>query len=452
MENIVTMNSEDMAGINFSCPCGKVHDVNIKKVKIGNKVIEELLSSLKTFQDKTILLVADQNTYEVSGKDIELAVSRVFAIKTMIFECPHLIPNEDALQRLQSGVATGDIGAILVVGSGTLNDLGRFISFTEKIPYFIVCTAPSMDGYASMVSPLIVKGIKKTFSAVYPWGIFADIGIMKNAPLQMLHAGFGDIAGKYTALADWKLANILQGEPYCELIVQLVQKAIDQCVMAALGLPLRKSEAIHSITEGLVLSGMCIGMMGSSRPASGEEHHLSHTWEMMGLIAGRETLLHGNQVGIGTEVILQIYHHLAQIDIQALYESGKYRTLTREKWMKNIVKLFGKHGDSIIQEKEKYINFDEHSREQTARSITEKWELLKKEIFLTVPSPEEYRNMMKSAGIFLTPIDLCLDRDSFRLSLMVAKDVRQRYGVLQLLEDMGILEETADMITNLYYS
>lgn len=440
-----------MAGIDFQCSCGKVHTVDIKKVKIGNRIFEDLISALMPFQGKMILLVADQNTYEVSGKNIELAVSKNFLVKTIVFQSPHLVPDEDALQRLQSGVATGDIGAILVIGSGTLNDLGRFISFTEKIPYFVVCTAPSMDGYASMVSPLIVKGLKKTLPAVYPWGIFADIGIMKNAPLQMLHAGFGDIAGKYTALADWKLANILHGEHYCELIVQLVQKAIDQCAAAAPALSLRKPEAIHNITEGLVLSGMCIGMVGSSRPASGEEHHLSHTWEMMGLIAGRETLLHGNQVGIGTEIILHIYHHLGQIDIQALYKSGKYRTLTREKWMKNIVTLFGKHADGIIQEKEQYINFDKHSREQTARNITEKWEQLKKEIFLTVPAPEEYRDMMKSAGIFLTPANLGLDRDSFRLSLIVAKDVRQRYGVLQLLEDMGILEEVADMITNLYY-
>ena len=187
---------------------------------------------------------------------------------------------------------------------------------------------------------------------------------MKDAPLHMLHAGFGDIVGKYTALADWKLANILQGEHYCETIVQLVQKAIDQCASVASELTTRTPEAIHKITEGLILSGMCIGMVGSSRPASGEEHHLSHTWEMMGLIDGRDTLLHGNQVGIGTEIILQIYHQLAQINIQELYESGKFREFNRGKWMEGIVRLLGTNAYSIIQEKEQHINFRQDARKE----------------------------------------------------------------------------------------
>ena len=451
MKSILEFNLADMAGMNFQCNCGKQHAVDIKKVTLGNNITADILSSLAAFQGKKILLVADVNTYEASGKNIELLVSKTFTMEKIIFTSPHLIPDETALQQLQASVTTGNIAAILVVGSGTLNDLARYISFTEKIPYFIVCTAPSMDGYASMVSPLIVQGIKKTYPAVYPWGIFGDISIMKAAPLPMLQAGFGDIAGKYTALADWKVANILQGEYYCETIVQLVEKAIEKCASAAFGLSTRRPEAIHSITEGLVLSGMCIGMVGSSRPASGEEHHLSHTWEMMGLIAGRETLLHGNQVGIGTEIILQIYSYLAQLDIRKLYDSGKFRLFTREKWTENIVKLFGKHGEAIIHDKEQYINFEESSREQRARNIVDKWEQLQAAVFSTLPSPVEYRNMMRSAGILLTPADLQLDRESFRLSLIVAKDVRQRYGVLQLLEDMGILEETAAMITAKYY-
>jgi glycerol-1-phosphate dehydrogenase [NAD(P)+] len=451
VKNIVHLSSEEMTGMNFQCDCGKVHKVDIKKVKIGDDVFSDLISSLAPFRGKKILLVADHNTYEVSGKNVELAICKIFSLETIIFQNRRLVPDEGALEYLRSSVAKGDIAAIVVVGSGTLNDLARYISFTEKIPYFVVCTAPSMDGYASMVSPLIVKGLKKTYPAVYPWGIFADVSIMKDAPMEMLHAGFGDIAGKYTALADWKLANILQGEQYCDTIVQLVRKAVEQCSSVACGLPVRMPEAIHSITEGLVLSGMCIGMLGSSRPASGEEHHLSHTWEMMGLIAERETLLHGNQVGIGTEIILHIYQHLSQLDIQNLYASGKYRQLTREKWIRNIVELFGEHADAIIEEKEQYINFDENSREQHAMTIIGKWEQLKQEVFFSLPSPIEYREMMKSAGISLTPADLCLDRDSFRLSLIVAKDVRQRYGILQLLEDLGILEELADKITNIYY-
>ena len=181
-----------------------------------------------------------------------------------------------------------DTSVMLAVGSGTINDISRYLSYKLHIPYVILCTAPSMDGYASVVSPLVIDGVKTTYDAVYPYAIVADINIMKEAPMHMLHAGLGDIIGKYTALSDWHIAEILNKEYFCSSVEQLMIKAVQKCVAASPKIKERDTEAIKSITEALIFSGIAIGMVESSRPASGEEHHLSHCWEMMFMNEGKK--------------------------------------------------------------------------------------------------------------------------------------------------------------------
>ena len=450
MNELLQKNPQELAGLEFVCSCGKTHSIDINDVRIGNHILTDIVDSLQSFPKGTLLLVADCNTYEAGGRDVEEILSKTFQLEKLIFSNPHLHPDEASVEQLRSAM-NSDITGIVVVGSGTLNDITRYVSFETKVPYIVVCTAPSMDGYASMVSPMITKGVKVTYNAVYPYSIIADLSIMKEAPFHMIHAGLGDIVGKYSALADWKLANILHNEYYCETTAQLVEKAVEQCVSSALGIMTRSPESIRSIIEGLILSGMCIGMTGSSRPASGEEHLLSHTWEMLGLIRGQETHLHGNQVGIGTETILHVYQFLLQLDIHKVYADGKFRSFTREKWESHIKQLFGNVAPQIIKQKEPYVNFNEAAREEAAQHIVEKWEQMKEHVFLKMPSPSSYRKMMEEAGSHLGPLDLKLDRESFRLSLITAKEIRQRFGVMQMLDDLGLLEEVAEMITARYY-
>lgn len=451
MNELLKKTLEEMAGLNFPCSCGKTHRIDINDVRIGHDIIANIVDNLKEFQGGTLLFIADNKTYEVAGRQVECILRRAFSVERVIFSNPHLHPDEDALAQLRDAMKP-NITAIVVVGSGTLNDLARYLSYETKIPYIVVCTAPSMDGYASMVSPLIRSGVKVTYSAVYPYCIIADLTIMKEAPFEMLHAGFGDVVGKYSALAEWKLANIIHGEYYCKVTAELVEKAVQQCVSSASGIMARSPESIRSIIEGLILSGMCIGMIGNSRPASGEEHRLSHTWEILALMRGQEALLHGNQVGIATEIILQVYQYLLTLDIHKVYAEGKFKSFTREKWEQNIKDLFGNIAPQIIQQKEGDINFSEAAREAAAQNIVINWDHIKERVLGTVPSTSAYRDIMTVAGFQLTPGDLKLNKESFRLSLLVSKDIRQRFGILQVLEDLGILEETVDMITSIYYS
>ena len=119
---------------------------------------------------------------------------------------------------------------VLAVGSGTVNDSCRVASYRLNLPYAIVGTAPSMDGYASAGSPFLFNGSKATVQATTPKYIIADLDVMKDAPWDMMLAGIGDMFGKYTGMLDWELARDYTGEYFCEKIGKDVIDATDKCL------------------------------------------------------------------------------------------------------------------------------------------------------------------------------------------------------------------------------
>ena len=153
------------------------------------------------------------------------------------------------------------------------------------------------SGYASDGSPLICDGFKISFDATLPYAIIGDVNIMKNAPDELIRAGFGDIVGKITALMDWKLSNILTGEYICQTCVTLTERAIQRVIDSADKLMNRDEKSVQYLLEALTFTGVAMGLVGVSRPASGAEHMISHYWEMDFIKRNKYPYLHGIKVG-----------------------------------------------------------------------------------------------------------------------------------------------------------
>lgn len=308
MASILDRPISQWAGMEYSCACGKSHKVDIQAIRVGSGVMQELPGILRDLGASHIFLVADNYTYEAAGRQVEQLLDQAgLAYHKRVFqtETP-LVPNEYALGSVLATMTSQD-DMLLAVGSGTLNDVTKYVSARTGIPYVIAATAPSMDGYASTVAPTILDGFKTTLPAVYPAAIVADVDILKDAPMPMLTAGFGDIIGKFTSLADWRLSHQLNGEYYCPEVAGVIEAAVETCAANAQALAQREPQAIQAVTEALILSGLAMGMVGVSRPASGAEHQMAHYWEMDALRRGEEHPLHGNAVGVGTVLAASLY-------------------------------------------------------------------------------------------------------------------------------------------------
>lgn len=313
MASILDRPISQWAGMEYSCACGKSHKVDIQAIRVGSGVMQELPGILRDLGASHIFLVTDNYTYEAAGRQVEQLLDQAgLAYHKRVFqtETP-LVPNEYALGSVLAAMTSQD-DMLLAVGSGTLNDVTKYVSARTGIPYVIAATAPSMDGYASTVAPTILDGFKTTLPAVYPAAIVADVDILKDAPMPMLTAGFGDIIGKFTSLADWRLSHQLNGEYYCPEVAGVIEAAVETCAANAQALAQREPQAIQAVTEALILSGLAMGMVGVSRPASGAEHQMAHYWEMDALRRGEEHPLHGNAVGVGTVLAASLYEMAAE--------------------------------------------------------------------------------------------------------------------------------------------
>ena len=119
------------------------------------------------------------------------------------------------------------------------------------------------------------------------------------------------MAAKYTALADWRIAHLLTGEYYCPEIAGLVSKGLDKVMSMAdrLRKTIRKQREHNG---GACYERPCNVSCGSSRPASGAEHVLSHFWECKKLQADKWVEFHGKKTGVASVVITRLYHELSK--------------------------------------------------------------------------------------------------------------------------------------------
>jgi len=447
--NLEEFKIRDFLKAKFTCNCGKRHRADIDDIVIEKEAITFLPSLINQYNFKKIFIIADANTYKVAGEITETVLQgNAFDLKKYIFEDEeHLIPDEKAIGKLLIQIPN-DTDLILAIGSGTLNDLARYLSYKLSIPYFIVVTAPSMDGYASTVSPLIVNGLKTTYTAISPRAIIADIDIIKNAPMEMITAGLGDILGKYTCLCDWELGRIINGEYYCETVVNIIRNSIQKCVGNIDGIENRDNFAIKNLMEGLILSGIAMSFVGNSRPASGSEHHLSHFWEMMFLLKGKKAILHGTKVGVATVIITKLYQLLKTKTVNFSNAIEKVNSFDQKEWVKCIEKTYKTAAPDIIALEEMAQKNSIEKYNKRIQIIKSKWNDIIRTIEKIVPSAKEIEEILKKVDAPVNPLQVGVDSNTVLNSIIFAKEIRNRYTILQLLWDLGLLEEFALYVCN----
>lgn len=307
--------------IKFKCECERGrHSAPLLGYEISSGAILKIPEILKKY--KRIYLVSDENTYKAAGERVEKILSECGKLYSKcILTGEWVLPNAETLGKIL--LYASDINAksdifkyspmpdfILAVGSGTVNDSCRLVSYRLGIPYGIVGTAPSMDGYASAGSPILHDGTKSTVQGTTPKYIIADTDIMKDAPFDMMLAGIGDMFGKYTGILDWELARDYTGEYFCKRIADDVIGATNKCLENGYRLNERDEDAVKAIIEGLLVTGLGMAYTGNSRPASGAEHIIAHAWELYDIENGISPHLHGLEVCEATRLVAIMYKML----------------------------------------------------------------------------------------------------------------------------------------------
>jgi glycerol-1-phosphate dehydrogenase [NAD(P)+] len=391
MNEILNMDINEMPRTEFDCSCGRHHNFSVHDMVIRKGAIEELPRVAAPFKDGKILVVFDQNTYKVAGqKAVELLKNDGFNFKELLFDSGDdiLIPDESVVGRILQE-QDPDVNLMIAVGSGVINDSVKYVTSRTKLPYIIVATAPSMDGYVADGAPLISAGYKYSYDAHLTYGLIGDTDILQTAPDDLIQAGFGDVVGKITAIVDWDLAVKANNDYRCDTCIELVNRALDKCFSKAEGLKTRDADSLGALLEALTLTGVAMALVNMSRPASGAEHMLSHFWEMDFIARGLNPNHHGIQVGVSTPIIARFFEELKDI--------------------------------------------------------------LPKGTIDLCPPHEEIEELLRKGGAPSDPKEIGIGRDLFHASLIEGYKVRPRYSVLEFAKQNGRLEEIADKITKEIY-
>jgi len=426
------------------CSCGRTHFAGIEHVEVCDGALDKVAAIVRKSGYGKPFLIADCNTYEVAGKTVmEKLAGEGITASSFVFEDAALSPNEQALGTLLMNFdPTCDL--ILAVGSGTINDLSRFFSYQLGMPYFIVATAPSMDGYASSVAPLLKNKLKTTFECHVPQAIIADLDILAKAPVDMIAAGFGDVLGKYTCLADWQLSALINGEYYCERVANLTRHSLEKTMGLREGIARGDKQAIGELMETLILSGIAISFVGNSRPASGSEHHLAHFWEMRLLWEGRDHVFHGTSVGIGTALVLQLYQELLQANLDP-HTFADIQAPNGDTWKADIERVFMEGAPEVLALEEKAKKNDTELRKGRLVAIAQNWDQIKNTL-ASVPSPAEARALLAQVHAPFEPSQVGIETQLVQDALLYAKEIRARYTILQLLWDLNLLQDYSQRV------
>jgi len=419
-------NINELLNVVHNCSCGKQHSCEVGAVVIEKGAVEKLPALTAEYQH--ILVVCDDNTHRVCGKKVaELLGDKVETVQIYHAEGV-VVPNEESIAVLEKCV-TKQTDLIVGAGSGVINDLCKYVSFLKKLPYMIVATAPSMDGFASVGAAMIIGNMKITYNAHVPAAIIGDVDVLKDAPMDLIQSGYGDIIGKFSCLNDWKLSRVINEEYFCQEVYDLTYEMLMETKDLGAGLLNREEAAVETLMKALVGVGIAMAYVGNSRPASGSEHHLSHFFEVIGIMKKEPYFAHGTDVvysAVYTQKLREELLALSKEEVCRLADASA-APFDWKGWEQDIRAIYDQAAEGVIALQHK---LDWYSKDYSA-VIKERWDKIC-EVMKEVPSSKVLAGYVESIGLDMDEFERVYGTEKISNALRYAKDLKDRYSVLWL--------------------
>lgn len=426
-------------GLECSCPCK--HSMPTQDIYVGKNLIARVPEYIrKRGLGENCVLVCDKNTYAVAGKDVYEALTAAgFKVEMCLLEREGEVqPDERSVGEVLLSIQP-ETQFLVAVGSGSITDTTRVNAARTGLPFVSVGTAPSMDGYTSVVAPLLLRGLKIHRNGPCPEIIVCDLGVLSTAPLWMIQSGVGDVLGKYIAIADWKIGNIINDEPYCPACGGIVLEAVDKLLANIDAIRNKAEEGMRILIEALLLAGITIMIVGHTRAVASIEHNVTHFIDMKMLERYGWAPSHGATVGVCTLLCYPMFKRFAQEDISGLDISAlaPMSAETRREWM--LSTWGGSNAETIMAENPGDFLTEEELHRRAERAVSRYAEI--KAVIDEMPSFEAIHAAMSELGAPMTPEDLKIDADIISVGMHCGKDYRTRYSLFKTLDEIGMLKE-----------
>jgi glycerol-1-phosphate dehydrogenase [NAD(P)+] len=421
------------------CDCGRTHPLDTRTIVVADDALERLAEYAASHRWQSAVLVMDSHTEEAAGTRVEGALRGAgVSVKAQRFaRRSGLVADDAGVAAVRERAATAEDGRLVAIGSGVITDLTRYAAHLDGTSFVSVPTAASMDGYASSVAALERAGVKVTFPARAPEAIFACPSVVAGAPAELTRSGLGDLLGKATARVDWLAANLLYGEPRCGAVDARVLEPLTFAAGHAEPVLAGETDAVVRLLAGLIESGLAMAMVGTSRPASGCEHHASHLWDLLAASGLREHGRHGMQVGYATRFAIPLQRFAFGGGVAELRPPRPPAPLNEEArtWL-------GEPGPEIAAALEEKRAFVAAGADRWPDS--ESWPQINERLGGALEPFAAVERALDAAGIPGEPGFLDLDALTLRATFTYSNRLRGRYTAVDFLQGQGVLEEALD--------
>jgi len=407
-----------------------------KQLLLGQGVLAQTPAVFAaTFPGRSAVIVADPRTDRAAGERVRAAfqASATALPDRFLFDAPQLYAEHRYVVRLQERLSASDLIPI-AVGSGTINDVTKLAAHRVNRPYLCVATAASMDGYTAYGASITHNGSKQTFDCPAPRAVVADLDVIAQAPAEMNAWGYADLLAKFTAGADWILADELGVEPIDPLAWRMVQARLPDWTSEPQGVKRGDRAAIRSLMCGLLMSGFAMQATQSSRVASGAEHQFSHLWDMQQATDAS----HGAKVGVATVAVARLYDSILK---HARWDAGapaEPSSLTAGAFPTTIDELFAT--EPAIAAKAKLETTAKHWTADTFTRLRDRWPAIQQRVRSYLPTSGKIVSMLTSVGAPTRPDQIGISRQRLHDSFIRAYHIRRRFTVLDVAVRTGILE------------
>jgi glycerol-1-phosphate dehydrogenase [NAD(P)+] len=305
---------------------GQLKPLGLGRVVAGPGAVDRLAEVVADLPGGSgVVVLAAATAMSADGRDLRAAVEQALG-RSCAMDWVTVGPGDGQVHADEATVATATAAAagarcVVTVGSGTITDIGKAAA-PAAASLVTVQTATSVNGYADPFSVLLRHGVKRTTPSRWPDVLVIDPAVLRDAPPDLNRAGAGDLMAMFTAPADWYLATVLTRSgsgtdagagdpPYHHTVAGLVRARGQRLLeLAAAAFSPPAAEPLAELAGILTLSGIGMGVAGSTAPASGMEHAVSHLLEMAATARGEPGSFHGTQVGVASVVAARTWAHV----------------------------------------------------------------------------------------------------------------------------------------------
>jgi len=378
-------------------------------------------------------VVADADTWDAMGARVAAALKPLGAVKPVVMAHPHAdLATAAGLRSRLEGAA-----GVVAVGSGTVNDLAKYVTAQDGRRYAVFGTAASMNGYTSTTASMTLdSGLKVSLPAHGPAGFFVDLAVNAAAPARLASAGFGDCLCRSVAQIDWWMSHRLLGTAYHVEPYEIETPDEAALNARAAGVGARAPTALGYLHRVLTLCGLGISFTGVSNHGSMGEHQISH---YVDCFAGdrHPGTLHGQQVGVASLAMARIQQAMLASETPPVLRPTRVDPA-------DMARRMGAEIAAQCAAEYRRKALDEAGAARLNARLRALWPDLRRECLAMAIPVAEMTRLLRAAGGATTATELGAPAALWREAVRHGHEMRNRYSFADLACDAGLLDDFAD--------